>query len=159
MNNYEIRLARISDIPDIMDLLREVLDVHHLIRPDIFKENATKYNEEELIKIINNHEMLIYVYVLKGIVVGHLFCKIIEQNETNNQYKKKTLFIDDLCIKQAYRGSGIGKSLYDYCYQKAKDFNCDSITLNVWNGNSSAIKFYEKIGFNVQKYVLENNIK
>ena len=38
--------ANINHIDDILKLLKEVSHVHHLIRPDIFKE-GTKYNKEQ----------------------------------------------------------------------------------------------------------------
>ena len=43
-----IRKAVKRDIQTIMELLHQVNMVHHVIRPDLFKPNTTKYNEREL---------------------------------------------------------------------------------------------------------------
>ena len=38
-----IRRAEIKDIPGIIELLHQVDMVHHVLRPDLFKPNTTKY--------------------------------------------------------------------------------------------------------------------
>ena len=43
-----IRKAVKRDIQTIIELLHQVNMVHHVIRPDLFKPNTTKYNEQEL---------------------------------------------------------------------------------------------------------------
>ena len=37
----------------------------------------------------------------------------------------------------------------------AKVCGCYNVTLNVWAGNDSALKFYEKVGLKVQKTGME----
>ena len=43
-----VRKACKNDIGRIIELLHQVDMVHHVIRPDLFKPNTTKYNEQEL---------------------------------------------------------------------------------------------------------------
>jgi hypothetical protein len=43
-----IRLAQEKDIPKIIDLLQQVLEVHAKIRPDIFISGTTKYSFEDV---------------------------------------------------------------------------------------------------------------
>ena len=38
----EIRLAKTEDIPGLLELLRQVGQVHHELRPDIFRDGAQK---------------------------------------------------------------------------------------------------------------------
>ena len=51
----QIRYAGTQDIPGIDNLLSQVLTVHHNGRPDLFKANARKYNEDELRQILEDH--------------------------------------------------------------------------------------------------------
>ena len=44
------------------------------------------------------------------------------------------------------RGSGIGKILYESVIAKAKEMGCYNVTLNVWECNQTAKRFYEKCG-------------
>ena len=57
-----IRKAEKRDIPSIIELLHQVDMVHHLIRPDLFKPNTTKYNEQELEDLLGNDSKPIFVY-------------------------------------------------------------------------------------------------
>ena len=47
-----IRRAEKKDLNGINNLLRQVLEMHHNGRPDIFKSNAKKYTDDELLDII-----------------------------------------------------------------------------------------------------------
>ena len=67
----------------------------------------------------------------------------------------KTLYLDDLCVDQAVRGEYIGKQLYEFVLRYAKQNGYYNVTLNVWADNVNAVKFYEKIGLKVQKFVME----
>ena len=48
-----VRRAKESDIPAIMDLLKQVNLTHYIGRPDLFNL-TTKYTEDELREILNN---------------------------------------------------------------------------------------------------------
>ena len=152
----KIRLATEKDIPRINDLLRQVLGVHYNARPDLFKERTKKYTDEELKGILNTPDTPVFVAEEER-VVGYVFCQILK---TGNSVLKpvKTLYIDDLCVDEKERGKGIGGELYRYALAYAKEQNCYNLTLNVWAGNDSALKFYEKCGLGTQKTVLEKII-
>jgi ribosomal protein S18 acetylase RimI-like enzyme len=61
--------------------------------------------------------------------------------------------VDENC-----RGRHAGAMLYDYVCAYAKEQGCYSVTLNVWEGNDSARRFYERMGFGIQKTVMEKII-
>ena len=44
----DIRFAEARDIPGMIALLQQVGEVHHRIRPDIFRAGAQKYDEAAL---------------------------------------------------------------------------------------------------------------
>ena len=67
----------------------------------------------------------------------------------------KTLYIDDICVDEAFRGTGVGKSLFQYVKKYAKAENFYNITLNVWTCNPGAVKFYESLGLIPQKIGME----
>ncbi len=151
----KIRRAENIDIDGINCLLRQVLEVHHIGRPDIFKGNAKKYSDEELTDMINDELRPIFVAVEGEIVLGYAFCVFQQQINNNIFTDVKTLYIDDLCVDENLRGQHIGKQLYDYVVNFAKENQCYNITLNVWACNSSAMRFYEKCGLIPQKIGME----
>ena len=67
----------------------------------------------------------------------------------------KTLYIDDLCVDEKFRGKGVGKELYEAALSLAKEKGCYNLTLNVWSCNESAIHFYESMGLIPQKIGME----
>ena len=67
----------------------------------------------------------------------------------------QTLFIDDLCVDEKYRGQHVGKRLYEYALAYAKELGCYDLTLNVWEGNDNARAFYEKMGMFVKETQME----
>lgn len=151
----EIRKAKVSDIPKIMDLLYQVASVHHEGRPDLFKSNAAKYSEIELEKIIKDSNTPVFVSVSdKGDIEGHAFC-VFKEEKSGVLKNIKTLYIDDICVDKNARKKGVGSGLFDFLEKFAKNNDCYNLTLNVWACNPSALKFYEKCGLFVQKIGME----
>ncbi len=107
-----IRPATSADIPSLMDLLQQVLSVHHAVRPDLFQAKGVKYTEQELADLLSDDKRPIFVYEgEEGKVLGHMFT-IIEEAQAP-KVPHKTLFIDDLCVDAAARqrvGTKLGSS-------------------------------------------------
>lgn len=152
---YNIRKAEEKDIAGCIELLHQVCNVHASIRPDLFKKGSTKYNEEDLKKIFKDENTPVFVYVEDDKVLGYGFCQIIITNGIVNPKEIKTLYIDDICVDEASRGRHIGKNIFYYILDYARSINCYNITLNVWEGNDSAKKFYESCKMHVQKTCME----
>ena len=154
-----IRRAREEDIPRIMDLLTQVCMVHHNGRPDLFKGPATKYTPEELKTILADDTRPVFVSLDEsGYLQGYAFCILKEETENHVLTSIRTLYIDDLCVDEAFRGRHIGQELYRYVLTYAGQIGCYNLTLNVWACNESAMKFYEKCGLVPQKIGLEKII-
>ena len=94
-----------------------------------------------------------------GMVLGYAFCQVSEVK--NNQLLEdiKTLYIDDICVDENARGKHVGKALYEYVLDYAKSIDCNNITLNVWEGNEAAQRFYRDMGMQVQKTTMEIILK
>lgn len=152
-NKHNIRKAEIRDIPRIMELLSQVLEVHAKGRPDLFQSGTTKYSESELVEILADSERPIFV-ADNGKVVGYAFC-VFQRHKEQNTPDFTTLYIDDLCVDENCRGEHIGTALYEYVLDFAKRNGCYNVTLNVWACNESAMRFYEKCGLSVQKIGME----
>ena len=160
-----IRKASKEDVKRIIELLHQVNMVHHVLRPDLFKPHTTKYNEQELEAMFNDESKPIFVYDdsnrpsettgAQKTVLGYAFCQITEVK--NNQLLEdiKTLYIDDICVDENARGKHVGKALYEYVRDYAKTIGCNNITLNVWEGNEPALRFYRNMGMQVQKTTME----
>lgn len=155
-----IRRAEIRDIPGINKLLTQVLLVHHQGRSDLFKEIGQKYTDEELSELIKKTEDPIFVYEnQEGKIIGHCFCQTIDREDRPSTYKYKTLYIDDLCIDESERGKHIGKELYTYTKNFAKENGYYNVTLHAWACNPKAVGFYQHLGMEIQQYTMEEILK
>lgn len=149
-----VRRADKNDISRIIQLLHQVDMVHHEIRPDLFKPNTTKYNEQQLEALLSDDGTPVFVFD-NGEVLGHAFCLITEVRNDKLLQDIKTLYIDDICVDEKARGNHVGKALYEYVRDYAKSIGCNNITLNVWEGNDPALSFYRNMGMKVQKTTME----
>ena len=155
-----IRRAEEKDLGRISDLLYQVLALHADIRPDLFIPGTKKYSDAELLAILANDDTPVFVAADDtDTVMGYVFCIVQKPAHSANMTDIRTLYIDDLCVDQSCRGQHIGRALYEHARQYAQDIGCHNVTLNVWEGNDSARRFYEKAGFSVQKTTMEIILK
>ncbi|MBR4211813.1 MAG: GNAT family N-acetyltransferase [Oscillibacter sp.] len=152
----QVRSAEERDIPSVLRLLEQVNMVHHNGRPDLFKGPATKYNAEQLREIFRNPATPVFVCADDADTVqGYLICMLKQAVNDNILTDIKTLYIDDLCVDETLRGTGVGQALYEHAVAFARESGCYNVTLNVWALNPSALRFYERRGMTPQKIGME----
>ena len=153
------RKAEWKDIPRIMELLKQVNNVHAHGRPDLFIPDKTKYTEDELEGIICDPTTPVFVGVDdKDTVLGYAFCVIKRTIGQNNLVDNIELYIDDLCFDEPFRGQGLAKELFDEIIHYAKKNAFDRVTLHVWECNPAAKRFYEKCGMKPYYYAMEMDL-
>lgn len=150
-----IRFAEKRDIPGMIALLQQVGEVHHQIRPDLFRSGAQKYNEADLAALLEDRDRPILIADLDGSVAGYAFCILQLTQDNPVLCDRKVLYIDDICVDACKRGQGIASQLYRRVLEFARELGCHAVTLNVWCGNDNAMKFYEKCGMKPQKIGME----
>ncbi len=150
-----IRFANVDDTPQLLNLLRQVERVHHDIRPDLFRDGGEKYEPETLKELLKDVNRPVLAAVEDGVVVGYAFCVLEETAGDPARLDRKELYLDDLCVDASVRGKGVAKQLWQETVDLAKQLGCDAVTLNVWEGNDRARKFYENCGLTVRKTFLE----
>lgn len=151
-----IRRADSRDIDKTMKLLGEVLELHAALRPDIFISGTTKYTRGELQAIFDNDQTPVFAAIDgSGEMVGYAFCVMKRQPFSTNMHDFSTLYIDDLCVDENCRGQHVGTLLFEHVKQYAKEQGCHDVTLNVWEGNDNARRFYEKMGMFVKETQME----
>lgn len=151
----EIRFAQPKDTAGILELLQQVGMVHHLGRPDIFRNHAQKYGASQVLAMMNKPETPIFVAVEDDQVLGYGFCMVKTYDRDPVIADHTTLYIDDLCVHEDHRGQHIGQAIYREILRYAKMRKCYNVTLNVWSCNPGAMKFYESLGMKPQKVGME----
>ena len=151
----DIRYAVEEDIPGLLALLRQVGQVHHEIRPDIFPENTLKYDENALRELLMDAKRPVFVAMEGNVVAGYCFCVHKDHEDTSVSVGRRELYIDDLCVDENRRGQGIAGALYRHATAYAKSCGCGFVTLNVWCGNDNAMRFYENAGMKPRHIMME----
>ena len=151
--------AEARHIPGMLNLLGQVGQVHHEIRPDIFRNGALKYDEIALEALLLEENKPIFIAQEDNRVLGYCFCVLKDYRGSSVQTDRVELYIDDLCVEESARGQGIATALYRYVKDFAKELGCSHITLNVWCGNVGAQRFYEKMGLTPRHIMMEQKLE
>lgn len=151
----EIRRAGEADIEGVDRLLSQVLEVHAQGRPDLFRSGTRKYTDEELLGIFADDERPVFAAVEDGEILGYAFCVLQDATGSNSLQPILTLYLDDLCVDERCRGQHVGSALYAHIVSYARSRGCHNVTLNVWECNPSARRFYDAMGLVPLKTYLE----
>jgi len=149
-----IRNLTINDYAQAQKLVSEIHKLHLSHRPDIYNEgNSLPYAYFK--SIIESSNSLNIAYEEDNHLVGLLIATKKTSRPIPIMKERTTYFIEDLVVTKKYQKKGIGRELYYYLLEKAKEEQCTAIELNVWSFNTSALKFYESLGMSVKNLTLE----
>lgn len=140
-SNTRIRLADEDDVPLILSFIKELADYENLLD----KVEAT---EESL-----------YQTIFKNKRAEVLFIEYRENTTTDYQtagfalffhnystfLAKPGLFLEDLFVRPAFRGKGLGTLLVSSLMDIAKHRGCGRFEWNCFEKNKIAIEFYKTI--------------
>ena len=130
----EIRIAEQRDCQRLLELIQELADYEKA------PEEVTVTLEEfvdagfGIDKIWNA-----FVAEVDGGIVG--FALYYTRYST---WKGCRLYLEDFIVTKDYRGSGIGKLLFERVMQEARDKNYNGMVWQVLDWNQPAISFYNK---------------
>ncbi len=140
-----IRLARLSDLPDLKQMI--LLVVNDMNHNGILIWNEFYPYEEFEQDIINNE---LYVMTFQNEIVG-VFALLSQINGAyafNWSHKDKSaIYISRLCIHPDYKHQGFASKTLTAIYQLAQNKGIHTIRLSVASINIPAVKLYEKNGF------------
>ncbi|MCU0328367.1 MAG: GNAT family N-acetyltransferase [Chitinophagales bacterium] len=127
-----IRKIEVVDLPQVLDLILELAEFEKGLH-----EVTNSLNQME-----KDFEAKLF-----DCIVAELDEKIVGMSLYYFRYstwKGKRFYLEDLIVTKSYQGSGIGKALFDYSIQIARDENCSGMTWQVLDWNTPAIDFYKK---------------
>lgn len=77
------------------------------------------------------------------------YAKIILDSIEPGIMAERPIELSRLYSHQKFLGQGVGQTLMDACFERAKTENRDVMWLGVWEFNPRAQRFYEKNGFSI----------
>jgi GNAT superfamily N-acetyltransferase len=133
----KIKQARNEDIPLILTFIKEIAAYEKLSDEVVTSEDTLKESlfgksscAEVILSYLNNQPVAFAVYF-------HNFSTFTG---------KKGLYLEDIFVRPAYRGHGVGMQMLKYLAKLAIERDCGRMEWSVLNWNEPAINFYNKIG-------------
>lgn len=137
MSTVSIRPAVESDIPLIYTLIRELAEFERLL-------DEMTATEEKLRQTLFGPRPAAEVLIasVDGATAGYaLFF-----HNYSTFHARPGLYLEDLFVRPAFRGHGIGRALLARLAAVALERNCAHVDWIVLDWNESAIRFYQSLG-------------
>ncbi len=145
--NVIIRDAVEADIGDIIKLRRQIDDYSAFLRPEQFI-SANLYNEQTVISYYEAEKsrVIVGVHPQTDEIIAYAVLNT-ERTIARTIYKERSMiYVNDLCVSEAYRGKGIGRVMFQFVIDYANKMNVDAVELDVFACNKEAVGLYESMG-------------
>ena len=138
----QIRKATLKDLTILLEFEQGIISTERPYDPTLKEENINYYNIE---KMISAEDVEVVVAVIDGIVIGSGYARIEEAKSYLNH--KLYAYLGFMFTHPDHLGKGVNALIIETLKNWVIAHNIFEMRLDVYNGNPSAIKAYEKIGF------------
>lgn len=138
MSSLHIEPAKPADVPMILQLIRELAEFEHLLH----EVTATEAQLHEGLFGPKPSAEVIMGRLRSGEVAG--FALFFHNFSTF--LAKPGIYLEDLYVRQQFRGQGYGEQLLRHLARLAVDRNCGRLEWSVLDWNQRAIDFYKSLG-------------
>jgi GNAT superfamily N-acetyltransferase len=126
-----------QDVPEILDLIRQLADYERL-------SDQVTATEQKLRDTLFGKQPA--AEVLLASVAGETVGFAVFFTNYSTFLAKPGIYLEDLFVKPHSRGKGIGKALLVHLAQLAVQRDCGRINWSVLDWNTPSIRFYESLG-------------
>lgn len=132
-----IREARTEDVGLILSLIRELAEYERLADQVVATE---KLLQKALFGERPFAEAIIGEYDGEAVAFALFF------HTFSTFLARPGIYLEDLYVRPAMRGRGIGRAMLEYLARLAKERGCGRLEWAVLNWNEPAIRFYKNLG-------------
>jgi GNAT superfamily N-acetyltransferase len=140
MTNHSLRPAQARDVPAIVGLIRELAEFEQLT-------HLCEVTPQSLAPHLFGERPVAECVV--GEVDGNVVAFALFFTNFSTFLAKPGLYLEDLYVQPAQRGTGLGKALLEHLGRLAAERGCGRFEWSVLDWNERAIRFYEGMGATV----------
>jgi GNAT superfamily N-acetyltransferase len=140
MTSHTLRRAEPADIDAIVALIGELAEFEqlaHLVEVTPDKLAPHLFGERPAAECV------------VGEIGGEVVAFALFFTNFSTFLARPGLYLEDLYVRPAHRGGGLGKALIEYLGRLAAERGCGRFEWSVLDWNANAIAFYEKLGASV----------
>ena len=134
------RKALLSDLTDIVGMLAN--DALGALREDL--QHPERYEQAYQIINIDPNQELMVVENDAGEIVGTFHLTFIQYLTHQGSIRAQ---IESVRVREDHRGKGIGKKMFQWAINRAKEKGANLVQLTSDKKRPDAIRFYENLGF------------
>ena len=143
-----IRQCTIEDLSKLKEISYITFD--ETFRSQNKKENidaylSTAFTSEKLLKELTHPHSYFYFIYYQNNLAGYL--KVNIESAQTEEMKENSLEIERIYVLSKFQKHGLGQQLFNQVLELAQEMHSEKIWLGVWEKNTNAIHFYEKLGF------------
>lgn len=137
-----IRKIKIEDITEVMEMMQVFYN-----SPAVYSNGSEEIFLKDIESCINDSPYLEgYIFEEDQKIQGYAMLA----KSFSTEFGKPCIWLEDLYIKDEYRGLGIGRRFIDYMKHKYKDA---IFRLEVEEENKGAVRLYKSCGFDFLPYM------
>lgn len=135
--NFEIKSATKNDVGIILELIKEIAAYEKLA-------DQVEATEEQIIKHLFSEKT--YAECIIGFENNIPIGFALFFHNYSTFVSRPGIYLEDLFVKEKYRGKGYGKKLLLSLVKIADERNCGRVEWSVLDWNKPAIDFYKSLG-------------
>jgi ribosomal protein S18 acetylase RimI-like enzyme len=144
----KIRAALVDDYEPLLPLFDQIDSTHRENLPDVFVRPLGKTREKDyFVDLLSNSDVGFFVAEMDDRVVGFVHGLVREMSQIPIFRQRRIASIDSVVVTNEFQRKGIGSKLVETVQAWAIENGAESIELNVYEFNESAIAFYHRMGF------------
>ncbi|QMU28519.1 GNAT family N-acetyltransferase [Adhaeribacter radiodurans] len=144
----QIRLAEPADASILAELGRRTfLETFYEVVPQhaMLPYLAASFQKEKITAEIEEKKATYFLANLKVTPIG--YAKIRDDRQPEVLKDNMAVELERIYVLQNYIGKGMGRQLYQFVENFSKNNDYAALWLSVWQNNTVALFFYEKLGF------------
>ena len=150
-----VRFAEEKDLDRINEIRAQVSVLHAAGRPDIFKPGFCRELRDRAGELMRDENSDILVAERDGVICGMASVEDLIRPESAYCRERRTYYITEFGVDEAYRRRGVGRELLDFMRKDARDRGFFRMELDAWSFNADALAFYKAVGFQTFRQYME----